>query len=184
MTPLRGRNLILIFFTAIAVSAALGYFTLRKASYLRFAISIHMVPESPYRDLIELNRPVLVRIDKRSAGNSPLRAQAALLDGKGGLVAPLQPLVVKALPSGKRTEETVFPPLTTLPSQRLVATAVLRLPPPAWDDAAVLARLQHALSLGGRPDSTLPRVFSNVLAVCRELGGHAELTQIEVREKL
>ena len=181
MTGVRGQTIIIILSTAIAVVAVVGFLTLRKAQHLRFATSIHSVPESPYHDLVPLGQPIKVRIDKASAGHSPLKALALLLDGEGMKLAELRPLVTLTLPSGKLTEEAEFPPLTTLPGQRLLAAAVLRLPE---DSPAARARIAAAILAGQARHKQLPAVFSNILAASKELGGHAELTQVEVREKL
>ena len=181
MTGMRGQTLILLLSTAIAVVAVVGFLTLRRAQHLRFATSIHAVPESPYHDLVPLGQPIKVRIDKASAGRSPLKALALLLDGDGNKVAELRPLQIATLPSGKLTEEAVFPPLTRLPGQRLLATAVLRLP---VDSPEARARIEAAIIAGQQRHKQLPAVFSNILAASKELGGHAELTQVEVREKL
>lgn len=181
MTPMRGKTLILLLSTAIAIVAVVGFMTLQRAQHLRFATSIHAVPESPYHDLVPLGQPIKVRIDKASAGRSPLVAIALLLDGEGNKLAELQPLSISRLPSGKLTEEAVFPPLNSLPGQRLLAAAVIRLPA---DSPASRARIDAAVVTGQQRHQKLPAVFSNILAACKDLGGHAELTQVEVREKL
>jgi len=64
MTGMRGKTLILLLSSAIAIVAVVGFLTLQKAQHLRFAISIHAVPESPYHDLVPLVQPLRVRIDK------------------------------------------------------------------------------------------------------------------------
>ena len=74
MTGMRGQTLILLFSTAIAVVAVVGFLTLQRAQHLRFATSIHAVPESPYHDLVPLGQPIKVRIDKASAGRSKGRS--------------------------------------------------------------------------------------------------------------
>jgi hypothetical protein len=181
MTGMRGQTLILLLSSAIAVVAVVGFLTLQKAQHLRFAVSIHAVPESPYHDLVPLGQPIRVRIDKASAGHSPLKALALLLDGDGNKVAELRTLRTYQLPTGKLTEEAEFPPLERLPGQRLLATAVLRLPE---DSPAARARIEAAILAGQQRHKMLPAVFSNILAASKELGGHAELTQVEVREKL
>lgn len=178
---MRGKTLILVLSTAIAIVAVVGFLTLRRAQHLRFATSIHAVPESPYHDLVPLGQPIKVRIDKASAGHSPLLAVALLLDGEGSKLADLQALSIYKLPSGKLAEEAVFPPLTRLPGQRLLAAAVIRLP---VDSPAARARIDAAVTAGQQRHQKLPAVFSNILAASKELGGHAELTQVEVREKL
>ncbi len=181
MTGVRGRTLILILSTSIALVAVVGFMTLQKAQHLRFATSIHAVPESPYRDLVPLGQPIKVRIDKASAGHSPLKALGLLLDGEGARLSELRPLNVSTLPSGKLTEEVEFPPLVTMPGQHLLAAVVLRLPE---DTAAARARIETAILAGQQRNKKLPAVFSNILAASKELGGHAELTQVEAREKL
>src|SRR5262245_8654169 len=114
-TQLYGRYFIIGFAAVILIVAALGYFGLRRASDRRFATSIHSVPESAAADLVPLGNPIRVRIDKRSAGRSKLTAFAMLVDGNGRLIADLQPLEVRELETGKRSEEVVFSPLTALP---------------------------------------------------------------------
>jgi hypothetical protein len=181
MTGVRGPTLILILAASIAVVAVVGFLTLRKAQHLRFATSIHAVPESPYHDLLPLGQPIKVRIDLASAGHSPLKALALLLDGDGNQLAELRPLRILPLPSGKLTEEADFPPLTALPAQRLLAAAVIRLP---TDAPEARARIAAAIVAGQQRHKQLPAVFSNILAAAKELGGHAELTQVEVRPHL
>jgi len=189
-TQLSGRSFILGFAVVIAIIAAIGFVILRGASEGRFAISIHMIPESPHADLVSLGNPILVRIDKRSAGRSPLTAYAMLLDGNGRLLADLKPLSAHALPNGKRGEDAVFPPLETLPGQRLLAAIVIRIS----DDRLAEARTRitqilqppEQATAGKKPRAqlSLPNVFSRVLVMSRELGGRAELAQVEVRERL
>lgn len=180
-TKIRGHVFMAGFAAAIAVVAVFGFLMLQKAAHLRFAISIHAVPESPYKDLVPLGRPILVRVDKASAGRSPLKAVAVLLDGDGRTIAGIRPLVVGALPSGKPTESVEFPPLSELPGQRLLAAAVIRLPA---DTPEAREQVEHALQTGVEKKPSLPRVFSHVLEVVKRMGGHAELTQVEVRQKL
>lgn len=181
---LSGRPFIIGFAVVIAVVATLGFLGLRNASDRRFAISIHSVPESTHADLVPLGSPIKVRIDKRSAGRSKLQAFAMLLDGNGRLLADLSPLQVGTLDSGKPTEDTVFPPIETMPGQRLLAAIVLRLPPGDVETARQRVHGVIEKSTQRKPHPSLPGVFGSILAVCRELGGHAELTQVEVREKL
>jgi hypothetical protein len=203
MSPLNGRKFFFGFAAVIFVVAVVGFVVLRQASSRRFAMSIHSVPESSQADIVTLGKPILVRIDKRSAGRSPLLAYALLLDGNGRPLksdAPpgsvdLHELVVRELPGGKRTEEALFPPLTEVPGQRLLAAIVIRLPEGQLAAAkpqltAVLYPEQAAAAAppatsGKRSRRTgLPAVFSRVLVLSRDLGGHAELAQVEVREKL
>lgn len=184
--PVRGQIMFGLFALAIAVFASFSYVALRRASHLRFAISIHAVPESPYKELLPLNVPIQVRIDKRTAGHSPLAAMAMLLDGEGNKLQDLRKMEVRTLPSGKLTEEATFEPLTALPRTPLLAAVVVRLPA---DTPELRAQINDALTAGqARKDkgarTALPRAFSHVLAKSRELGGHAELTQVELREKL
>lgn len=178
MRGLSGRMFVIGFAVVIACVAALGYFTLRNASKGRFAISVHMIPESPHADQVSLGNPIVVRIDKRSAGRSPLLAMAMLLEGNGRQLSDLRPLDVRQEGDRKKTEEVVFPPLTALPAQRLLAAIVIRSPASQLDVLRMeLARIQHA-------PSSLPQVFGEIFKASRKLGGHAELVQVEVRDKL
>jgi hypothetical protein len=182
---LSGRQFLVGFTLVMGLVAIGGFFVLRQASSRRFAVSIHMVPESPLPDVVTLGRPIKVRIDKRSAGRSPLPAVAMLLDGNGRLLADLRPLAVRELPRGKRAEDVEFPPLTEVPGQRLTATIVLRLPPEQLPAArAYIAAVLRDTEANPGQGGQLPKVFERILLRCRELGGHAELAQIEVREKL
>jgi hypothetical protein len=183
-TQLSGRPFIIGFATVIALVASIGFFTLRNAQDRRFAISIHSIPESAHADLVPLGSPLRVRIDKRSAGRSKLLAFAMLLDGDGRLLAEMSPLEVRTLPNGKPGEDTLFPPLEKLPGQRLLAAIVLRLPPAQVETAKQRVRGVIDKSLLRKPTPSLPGVFGSILTLSRELGGHAELTQVEVREKL
>lgn len=183
-TQLSGRPFIIGFAVVIAAVAALGFWGLRNASDRRFAISIHSVPESTHADLVPLGSPIRVRIDKRSAGRSKLQAFGMLLDGNGRLLADMQPLEIRDLDNGKRSEEAIFSPLEAMPGQRLLAAIVLRLPPTQVDEARPRVRGVIEKSNLKKPTPSLPGVFGSILALCRELGGHAELTQVEVREKL
>jgi len=45
-------------------------------------------------------------------------------------------------------------------------------------------QLESAMQAGLRKKASLPSAFSNLLAAAKQLGGHAELTQVEVRTKL
>jgi hypothetical protein len=168
---LSGRIFILGFAVVIAIVAVVGFLSLRRASDRRFAISIHSIPESPHADLLALNRPILVRIDKRSAGRSSQAAFAMLFDGSGRPLKELQALTVRQLEGGKRTEDVVFPALTTLPSQRLLADIVLRLPA----EQVAAARSGIAVVLQSLPPGhrSLPDVFGHILTFSRDLGGHA-----------
>ena len=66
MTGMRGQTLILLFSTAIAVVAVVGFLTLRRAQHLRFATSIHAVPESPYHDLVPLGQSMVSQVGSGS----------------------------------------------------------------------------------------------------------------------
>lgn len=177
---LSGRWFLLGFALILATVAAIGYVVLGQASDRRFAVSIHMVPESPLPDVVTLGHPIKVRIDKRSAGRSPLTAYALLLDGDGRLLADFQPLRVHEGPRGKPAEDVEFAPLTALPGQHLVAAVVLRLQPDQLSE--VRAYISELLRTNA--GSGLPKIFERILFHARSLGGHAELVQIEVREKL
>jgi hypothetical protein len=184
--PIRGQLLFALFALAVAAFASFSYVALRRASHLRFAISIHSVPESPYKEFLPLRAPIQVRIDKRSAGRSKLASLAMLLDGEGNKLQDLRPMAVRTLPNGKLTEEANFDPVETMPRTPLLAAVVVRLPA---DTPELRERINAALSSGqARRDqaarTALPRAFSHILATARELGGHAELTQVELKEKL
>nr|HPH26904.1 hypothetical protein [Pseudomonadota bacterium] len=71
--------------------------------------------------------------------------------------------------------------LTALPGQRLLAATVVRLP---QDTPEARLQLESAMQAGLRKKASLPSAFSNLLAAAKQLGGHAELTQVEVRTKL
>ena len=100
MQGVRGNIFFAIFATTIAIVAVIGFTTLRKAQHLRFAISIHTVPESPYHDLVPLGQPILLRIDKASAGRSPLKAFGYLLDVFNAFVGAAEPAPVPLPPAG------------------------------------------------------------------------------------
>lgn len=178
-------------FAGVIVCVAIfGFLTLRHASERRFAISIHTIPEAQHADIIDLDKPLVIRIDKRSAGRSPLMAYAMLLDGEGHQISPtsdgdglnIVPLTAHDLGGGKRKEDVELPALAKMPSQRLLAAIVMRLP----DEKLQVARPRIVDALG-RPGpkgkSSLANIFSRILYICRELGGHAELTQVEVRDR-
>lgn len=68
MQGVRGNIFFAIFATTIAIVAVIGFTTLRKAQHLRFAISIHTVPESPYHDLVPLGQPILLASTRPARG--------------------------------------------------------------------------------------------------------------------
>lgn len=182
---LSGRWFLLGFTLVLATVAVIGYLVLRQASDRRFAVSIHMVPDSPLPDVVTLGHPIQVRIDKRSAGRSPLTAYAMLLDGDGRLLVDLQPLRIHEGRRGKPAEDVEFAPLTALPGQHLIAAVVLRLAPEQLSEArAFIAEVLRETSPAGQASAGLPKIFERILLRARALGGHAELVQIEVREKL
>jgi hypothetical protein len=186
MAQLAGRNFLIGFTIVIATVATLGVLVLGRAKDRRFAISVHMIPESPIPDVVTIGRPITVRIEKRTAGRSPLVGQAMLLDGNAGLVADLLPLRRRVLPNGKQIEEAAFAPQLTLPAQHLLAAVVVRMP--AEQVEAAHLRIAAILQVvQGAPPATgdaIRQSFGKILAACRELGGQAELKQVEVREKL
>jgi hypothetical protein len=179
---IKGRYFIPAFAAVILTVAVLGFFFLRSGQDRRFAISIHSVPESARADQVPLDAPIVVRIDKRSAGRSPLSAFGMLLDGNGRPLAALSPLTVRELAHGKLTEEVAFPPLTALPGQRLLAAIVIRLPPGKIELGKERLQLVLDKSAKRQPVPSLPGVFGSILSLSRSLGGHAELTQVEVRD--
>lgn len=181
---LSGRSFIIGFAVVIAAVGAFGFWGLRNASDRRFAISIHSVPESTHADLVPLGSPIKVRVDKRSAGRSKFQAFGMLLDGNGRLLADLLPLEVHTLENGKPGEDVLFPPIEAMPGQRLLAAIVVRLPPSEVETGKQRVHGVIEKSAQKKPNPSLPGVFGSILAACRELGGHAELTQVEVREKL
>ena len=65
--------------------------------------------------------------------------------------------------------------------EAITAAELRRLP---VDSPEARARIEAAIIAGQQRHRQLPAVFSNILAASKELGGHAELTQVEVREKL
>ena len=97
------------FALVIACVAAIGFRTLRQAQDRRFAVSLRAEPAA--------NAPMSCRWAAHSwcASKSTPRAArnrgawAFLLDGSGGLLADLQPLVPRTLENGKTVEETIFP---------------------------------------------------------------------------
>lgn len=179
MKPIPGRLFIFAFALVIAAVAAFGFHTLRQASDRRFAISIRAEPEASAPDIIPLGRPILVRIEKRTAGRSSQVAVAMLLDGDGRPLTELVPLSLRTLPNGKPVEEATFPPLSSIPNQRLVAGVVVRMPP----DQLPTARqaIADVLRTVQARDGHLREAFGNLLPVCRRLGGHAEFVQAQVR---
>jgi hypothetical protein len=186
MANLSGRRFLIGFTLVIATVAALGVYVLGQAKDRRFAISVHMVPESPIPDVVTLGKPITVRIEKRTAGRSSMVGQAMLLDGDAGLVADLKPLRLRVLPNGKRIEEATFPAQSALPAQHLIAAVVLRMPESQLGVAQrqITEILKSLANEPARPGDAVRQIFGRILTASRALGGHAELKQVEVREKL
>lgn len=178
MRAIPGRIFIFAFALVIALVAAVGFRTLKQAQDRRFAVSLRAQPEGAAPDEIPLTSQLVVRIEKRTAGRSDQAAWALLLDGRGRLLADLQPLAPKTLDNGKRVEETVFPPLGQVPAQRIVAAVVLRTPPE--QEAAARSAITQILQAVEQRNGQLREAFGNLLPTIRRLGGHAELVQGQV----
>lgn len=178
MKAIPGRLFILGFALVIACVAAIGFRTLRQAQDRRFAVSLRAEPAANAPDELPLGRSLVVRIEKRTAGRSPQGAWAFLLDGSGGLLADLQPLVPRTLENGKTVEETMFPPLTSPPAGRQIAAVVVRMP--KEQEPAMREHISQILTAVRTRRGQLREAFGNLLPTMRRLGGHAELVQGQV----
>lgn len=178
MKPIPGRTFMLGFSLLIACVAVYGYLALKNASEGRFAIRIASVPEASVPDHLPLGQPISVRIEKRTAGRSPLSSYAFLLDERGHQIAELQPLKLRDLPTGKTVEETLFSPLGSMPAGRIVAAIVFRIPQSKLPEAQ--AHIQDVLQLVERRNGQLREVFGNLRPIVGRLGGYVELTQAQV----
>lgn len=168
--PVRGRSVIISVFLAIFIVGALGFIVVRSVQSYRFAVAMYAVPPTPSRKLAA-DRPILVRIEKRSAGRAP--AVAFLLGADGRLVHPMLPLSTRADSDGKPVQEVQFPPLGRVPAGGYVAAVVMRLPaftPEAMDE------IRAAIGQGG----IMYRVYGRISAACARHGGHAEMVNAEV----
>ncbi len=186
---IRGHTLILGMFAVVAVIAVSGYNALRSASRMRFAIGVYAEPRPGITEpgliaassaetegviRLPLYHPILVRIEKSTAGRSSLQAVALLLTQEGELLFPPQVLLVGKDVQGQPTEQTRFPPLSQTPSQSLLSVVVVRV---LLASPATVKRITDAVAGGGPVHLT----YSRLLSAARSLSGHAEMVTTEIR---
>lgn len=179
-----GRRLLAAMAIMLTLIGVSSYLYLRQASRLRFAVGVRPVPDEGQRRL-PVDRPFTVQIEKRSAGRSPLRALALLLDANGQRLAPPQALQVGQV-DGQPTEGVTYPPMAEIlraglpagapariPPQGLVGVIVVRLP---RLDPQTTQQVDQAVGRGG----PLHLVYGRVQRLCRTLDGNAEMVSKEL----
>lgn len=144
IAKVRGPRLVLSFALLVALVGGVSFYSMKTSSRLRFAVGIHAIPEAEGRRL-PLDRPLLVQIERGTAGRSSLQALALVVDQNSRLLYPPTPLAVSKGPEGALREAAELPPLRTAPQRGLVSVIVMRLP----KDAADPMRVQEALGKGG-----------------------------------
>jgi hypothetical protein len=174
MTRVRGSLIVILSLVVLAAIAVATRRGLQQVSSERFVITVQAVP--PAGRKLPVDRPLRVRIEKRRAGRPGHKALALLLSGDGRLLSEVRPLRLAQDEDGKVVEEADFPPLQQAPRGGVVAV-VARVP-----QVAPTAELTAALEQQARvPAAEHQQVYSRILALCRQHGGHAEMIAAEVR---
>lgn len=174
----RGQRLMILLIPVMLAVAGAVILGLRTTQHRRFAVSLSSIPASANPKVVPIDKPLLLRIDHSSPRSQGLVPLAILLDADGNALSELQPLHAVPGPNGKTVEQLEFPPLGKVPVRGLVSGLVMRV---SEDTPAVRARLAEALELGKPKTHQLPRAFTRAIVASRELGGHAEQSQREVR---
>lgn len=179
-----GRKLLALMAIILTIVGLSSFLYLQKASRLRFAVGVRPVPDEGQRRL-PVDRPFLVQVEKRTAGRSPLKAVALLLDANGQRLWAPQPLVV-GHDGARPTEGVTYPPMIEIlrtgqpagaaprvPPQALLGIIVVRLP---QLDPPSLQQLDEAVGRGG----PLHLVYGRIQRLCRTLDGNAEMVSKEL----
>lgn len=178
---IQGQRLLLLTFLFLIGASTAIYWAMNQTGDGRFAIGLY--PEGPpppkgefltrrEGKALPLDRPLVLRIERGTAGRSPLRAVGVLLDGDGGLLGAPRALRLGTGADGKRTEEAPFPALGRVPTQGAVAAAVVRLPAATDEELnqRLVAVVQAAQGGGG-----LTATMDRLVALGQRLGGHTEV---------
>jgi len=173
-----GKRFMVILLAVILTVAGFAIWGLRSSQHRRFAVSLSAVPPSTNPSIVPIDKPLLLRIDHSSPRSRALVSLAVLLDGDGNPLSEVMPLQQAPGPKGVPVEQLEFPPLGKLPARGLVSGLVMRV---REDSPAVRARLAEAMEVGKPKTGQLARVFTRTIVACRELDGHAEQAQRDVR---
>ena len=174
----RGQRFMVVLLLVILSIAGLAILGLRSSQHRRFAVSLSTVPSSPSASRVPLDQPLLLRVDHSSPRSRSLVSLAVLLDGDGNPLSPVLPMPELPGPKGRPIPQLEFPPLGKRPARGLVSGMVMRV---RQDTPEVRARLAEAMEVGKPKSGQLARVFTRTIVTCRELDGHAEQAQREVR---
>ena len=175
---IRGQRFMAVLITVILLVAGSAIWGLSSSQHRRFAVSLSSIPASPNPSVVPIDKPLLLRIDHSSPRSRNLVSLAILLDADGNALSEIVPLASVPGPKGVPIQQLEFPPLGKVPVRGLVSGLVMRV---REDSPAVRARLTEALDLGKPKTHQLPRAFTRAIVACRELDGHAEQAQREVR---
>lgn len=174
----RGQRFMVILIVVMLSVAGLAIMGLRSSQHRRFAVSLSTIPPSANPSFVSVDKPLLLRVDHSSPRSRSLVSLAILLDADGNPLSDIVPLHSGPGPKGIPTQQIEFPPLGKVPVRGLVSGLVMRV---REDSPEARQKIAEALELGKVKSHQLARVFTRVIVVCRELDGHAEQAQREVK---
>ncbi|HMU39495.1 MAG TPA: hypothetical protein PKE31_10815 [Pseudomonadota bacterium] len=174
----RGSRFVLPLVAVMLVVSGLIVLGLRESQHRRFAVSLSSMPQHANPKAVSVDRPLVLRIDHTSSKGRNLVALGVLLDADGNPLSELTPLQAVPNEHGKVLQQVVFPPLGKVPVRGLVSGVVMRL---EKDTPQAREQLWAALEGQKIKQRQLAKVFTRVIVAARELGGHAEQAQREVK---
>ncbi len=174
----RGQRFMVILILVMLSVAGLAILGLRSSQHRRFAVSLSTMPPSANPGVVGIDKPLVLRIDHSSPRSRDLVSLAILLDVDGNPLSEIVPMHSAPGPKGVPTQQIEFPPLGKSPVRGLVSGLVMRV---REDTPETRAKLGAALELDKKKAHQLAKVFTQVIVTCRDLGGHAEQAQREVK---
>lgn len=173
-----GQRFMVVLILIMLTIAGLAIWGLRSSQHRRFAVSLSSIPPSTVPGIVALDKPLLLRVDHSSPLSRSLVSLAILLDADGNPLSDIVPLQAAPGPKGVPIQQVEFPPLGKLPVRGRVSGLVMRV---ENSSPETIAKLKDALELDKVKSHQLARVFTRTIVTCRELGGHAEQSQREVK---
>lgn len=173
-----GQRFMVVLIVIMLTIAGLAILGLRSSQHRRFAVSLSSIPPLTSSGFVAQDKPLLLRVDHSSPLSRSLVSLAILLDADGNPLSELLPLTQVPGPKGVPVQQVEFPPLGKLPVRGRVSGLVMRVKDSSPE---TIAKLKEALELDKVKSHQLARVFTRTIVTCRELGGHAEQSQREVK---
>lgn len=173
-----GQRFMIVLIITMLTFAGLAIMGLRSSQHRRFAVSLSTIPPQANSGFVTIDKPLLLRVDHSSPLSSSLVSLAVLLDADGNPLSDIVSLAPVPGPKGKPVQQVEFPPLGKVPVRGRVSGLVMRVKDSSPE---TIAKLKEALELDKVKSHQLARIFTRTIVTCRELGGHAEQSQREIK---